>query len=448
MHNLFLNKKKTGRSLLFGFLMALFMPFMFAIKSVDEEGGGSTDEQKLAKELKQKIEEGIRKSLEQSIDKFQAGLMSEAKFAEKMAKLGLEEKSIENLTKAIELQGLELKKLSDIKTKNPNQLGEAFQAKLEDIKSLPNRKGQMVDIYTQKAVADITVANGTLASALSPLFGVLNSDELNAIRLRMPFIEDYATVTSSAKGVFAYTDFKPKEGDVAIVLEGAEKPQLDFTWVTTPLTPTKVAGYVVLSDEALTDVPQLQGIAESYLLQKYLLKRQSIIIDYVISVAPAFVAGTWTGDKKTLPNLYDAIVAASNQIQIAANHTDDVEYLPNVVYLNPADMNALRIKQDDRNYVFPQLNQVAEGTLVGIKVIASTKIPVGKILIGDFSKLNIVNYVNYAVSVGWINDQFIHNMITMVGEGRFYTYIRTLDTLAFIYDDIANVLAGIEEVQA
>lgn len=45
--------------------------------------------------------------------------------------------------------------------------------------------------------------------------------------------------------------------------------------------------------------------------------------------------------------------------------------------------------------------------------------------------------------MGWINDQYIKNMITMLGEGRFYNYIRTLDKLAFVYDDIADVIAGI-----
>jgi hypothetical protein len=438
--------KKKNRSLILGFFMAFLMPFIMAMKLTvdDETGGGSSDEHKLAAIMKQKIEEGIKKSIEQSIDKFQAGMMTEKQFTEKMETLGLKEDSITKLTEIMEAQGLELKKLTELKSASPNMLAEAFKAKETELKSLPNRKGQMVEIYEQKAVADITTANGTLASALSALFGLINSDEINDIRLRMPFIEEYATVTNTNKGTFAYTDFKPKEGDVTIVAEGAIKPKLDFNWVTTPLTPIKAAGYEVLSDEVLTDVPQLQGIAESYLMRKYLLKRQSIIIDYVITQAQAFGPGTWTGDKKATPNLYDAIVAATNQIQLAANYTDDVEYLPNVVFLNPADVNALRIKQDERIYVFPQLNQVAEGTLVGIKVIAKASIPVGKILIGDFTKLNIVNYVNYAVSMGWINDQFIHNMITMVGEGRFYTYIRTLDKLAFIYDDIANILAGIE----
>lgn len=320
---------------------------------------------------------------------------------------------------------------------------EALTAKKDEISGIQSRKGQVIDLLEVKAVADVTLANGSLTSALSSLYGVINSDEVNDIRLRSPFIEEFATVTSTNKGTFSYTDFKPKEGDVTDVLEGASKPQLDFTWVTTPLTPVKAAGYEVLSDESLTDIPQLEGIAKDYLLRKYLLKRQSTILDTVIASAPAFSAATWTGTKKATPNLYDAIVACTNQIQTAANYTDDVEFNPNVCFLNPADLNALRIKQSADNYVFPQLNSMSEGTVNGIRLVAKSSIPAGKILIGDFTKLNVVNYVNYAVSMGWINDQYIKNMITMLGEGRFYNYIRTLDKLAFVYDDIADVIAGI-----
>lgn len=33
---------------------------------------------------------------------------------------------------------------------------------------------------------------------------------------------------------------------------------------------------------------------------------------------------------------------------------------------------------------------------------------------GDFMKLNIVDYVRYSVRIGWINDQFIKNLFTML----------------------------------
>lgn len=59
------------------------------------------------------------------------------------------------------------------------------------------------------------------------------------------------------------------------------------------------------------------------------------------------------------------------------------------------------------------------------------------------SKYNITNYVPYSVRLGWINDQFITNKFTMVGESRFHAFVRNLDELAFVYDDYATIEAAI-----
>jgi len=64
-------------------------------------------------------------------------------------------------------------------------------------------------------------------------------------------------------------------------------------------------------------------------------------------------------------------------------------------------------------------------------------------MIGDFSRLNIINYIDYAVRIGWINDNLINNLFTMVGETRFFTVIRELDRNAFIYDDIGAITNAI-----
>jgi len=59
------------------------------------------------------------------------------------------------------------------------------------------------------------------------------------------------------------------------------------------------------------------------------------------------------------------------------------------------------------------------------------------------TKYNVVNYVPFSVRIGWINDQFITNKFTMVGESRYFQYVKNLDQAAFVYDDIATVKAAI-----
>ena len=67
-------------------------------------------------------------------------------------------------------------------------------------------------------------------------------------------------------------------------------------------------------------------------------------------------------------------------------------------------------------------------------------------MIGDFTRLNIINYIDYSIRLGWINDNLINNLVTMVGESRFFTVVRSLDQNAFIYDDIATITGAIGAV--
>src|SRR5690606_34506198 len=119
-------------------------------------------------------------------------------------------------------------------------------------------------------------------------------------------------------------------------------------------------------------------------------------------------------------------------------------YMPNVAFVNPADLAGLKLMRTDHGYLFPEIAVTANSANIGgFPIVGKSEIPVGKLLIGDFTQLNIINYIDYTVSLGWINDQFIKNLFTMVGEGRFFSFVRTLDQRAFIYDDIANILQGI-----
>ena len=39
---------------------------------------------------------------------------------------------------------------------------------------------------------------------------------------------------------------------------------------------------------------------------------------------------------------------------------------------------------------------------------------------------------------------FLSNKFTMVGESRFFQYVKNLEQAAFVYDSIATVVAAIE----
>lgn len=316
--------------------------------------------------------------------------------------------------------------------------------------------GHTVNIFEHKVVGTISTGAATTDTGGNAILDYINADSVEGIRLAEPFIEQFATVSSTSKAVYTYADWIPKDGDVNFLAESGTKTQVDLKLETRSLSPKKAAGYEVLTEEAITDIPRMQAMASDILLKKYLLRRQHGILFGdgtsdtplgVTALATVWNSASWTGTKIVNPNLLDVIRAITNQILTSYNWTDDVEYMPNVVLLNPADWFAfIGTKNTQEMYVFPQFSiATPNGNKVvdNLTVVVKNKIPQGKIIVGDFTKLEIINYVPYSVRMGWINDQFIKNQFTMLGEGRFFTLIKNYNRRAFVYDDISDVVAGI-----
>jgi hypothetical protein len=275
------------------------------------------------------------------------------------------------------------------------------------------------------------------------------------MRLRETFIEQYCTVTRTSKPVYTYVDYVPKEGDATHVAEGGTKPQLDLNAVVRTQSPVKAAAWSKLTEEAATDVPRMESESRVNILKRVMLRKQNGILfgdgiapnpTGVTVDAPAFSALTWKGQTKTAPNLYDAMVAVKNQIELAENYSDDIDYYPNVCFLNPADYNDLLIEQSDQVYVFNDVNGAKIVAVDGVRVVSRKEIPQGKILMGDFTRCNVVNYIDYMSKVGYVNDDFIKNQFVILGETRYFTFIKELDKVAFVYDDISTVITALTTV--
>lgn len=429
-----------------------------AIKSVDID-----EPEKLAAELNNvfgKMSKEIKDAIEKEYK--EKGALSLTELDAKLKDLGLETKTLKDINDVLEKHGIELAKIAGGKAANSGikgMLREAFSREglVGEIASAYAKQGSgLVDVT--KDVGTISTGNVSTTSGGDALLEMLSADEIADIRLNSPFIEEFANVSSTSKPVYTYVDYIPGEGDVDFIAEGGVKPQLDLDIQVRSISPVKAAGYEILTEESMQDIPRLESNARNILLKKYLLKRQNGILFGdgiganplgVTNIAAAFNPASWTGPKVKNPNLHDAVIAAANQIYNTVSYTDDVEYYPNVAFVNPSTFAALRLAKDaNGQYIFPSFTLFNDKKIDGIRIVPKTKIPDGKILIGDFNKLNIVDYIMYSVRIGWINDQFIKNLFTMLGEGRFYVYVKQLDQRAFIYDDVENILAGIELIEA
>lgn len=425
---------------------------------------------KLLADVAEKNGKAIAEAVSKAIETATKGFLTQEGFKEALKASGIEKETIEKLEKALVEQGIALKsfQVNIGNTKKVDGISGTWKEdalksiESDEIKtSLDNAvktKAGFVEIYSsaQKAVGNMSTASVTTTTGGNAILDTINADEIAGLNLQTPFVEQFSTVTRTSKPVFVYTDFIPKEGDVGFIAEAGTKTQLDLKLETRYVQPKKAAGYEVMSTEVIQDVPRMQSEATILLFKKYLLKRQNGILFGdgtgdtpvgVTSLARAYDPASWSGEKVQDPNLYDAVIAAATQILTTHNYTDEAEFYPNVAFVNPAILNALKLKKNEFGmYLFPtfQING-GKGTMNvdNFILVGKREIPAGKIMIGDFTKLRIINYIDYAVSMGWINAQFITNQFTMVGEGRFFTLIKELDRNAFIYDDISDIIAGI-----
>ena len=207
----------------------------------------------------------------------------------------------------------------------------------------------------------------------------------------------------------------------------------------------KVAAYIKVSKEMLADLAFVRSEINTELMEAI---EQNIDYSLVngaggndlnglLAVAPNFAPGTFAG---TIPgaNIMDLIRICKAQIE-AAN------FVPTHVVLNPEDVAKIELtKTSTGEYTYPAFWD-ANMRVAGLVVVSSNNITAGTMIVGDFTKFNIKFREDMNMSVGYENDDFTRNMVTILCEARLVSYIKGNDTGAFVESDIATDIALIND---
>ena len=298
----------------------------------------------------------------------------------------------------------------------------------------------------------MTTGSATNPDGIPELVGTQVAPAGN-VNLRGSIVDALVTRFNTNLAAYPYTETVPKDGDYSFVAEGGEKPQIDFKIETRYAQPVKVAAHIVLTDESIQDISGMQDIANNYLRAKHDLKRQNgILFGDGISPNPkgatvygrTFVAGDMANEVVT-PNFMDVVNACVTDIYTTHNYVDEMNYMANIVLVNPVDfyLNLVSAKDANGLPLYPMAGLFNRVTIGGVTIVPFEDIPAGKIFVCDMSRYRVTNYIPYTVRIGWINDQLITNQFTMVGESRFHAFVEKLDEQAFIYDDIATIKSAI-----
>lgn len=378
-----------------------------------------------------------------------------------------------NTTSTQELQKVhdDIKKhgelLQEIEERSAAEEVKSFESQLGDF--LKENDSKIKDIYqnqrgtilfepkspeiVEKVVGDIFRANGLIGTV--PAYNDVNMSNISMRNDNLMLNLCSRSRTNQAS--HPYTQITGYEGDAAFVAEGGTKPQLDLDWITSYATPYKPAGYEVLTEEVVDDVPRIQSVASDFLRKRHdLVRVNGIYFGDGIGANPtgstvnARVFQTSGDLGGVLPsgtaNIMDVINACVTDIWTTHNFVDEASYRANIAMVNPVDFFVEFVAKKDANGLplYPQASLFNQVSIMGVTVIPWEKIPAGKIYVADQKVVNITDYKPYSIRIGWINDQMITNKFTMVGESRGHVYTKSNDLQALIYDDIATIVAYIE----
>lgn len=404
------------------------------------------------------VADETRQAIKTELQMAAAGFVTVEEFSKKMEAIGETPKRVEELTKALETQGEEIRKFFENgngKVKTEKSLEEIVEEKAKQIQNLSKsnsgadnvkftiNKGALVN---KTLVQRTAITDSTLAYRI-PGIGVLPVQE--------PILSTlfrHVTVGPNSGGFVAWIDQDAVTRGANTVAEGATKPESAITWIERTARIEKIADSIPVTKEAWNDIAFIRSEIENLLNLNISLKVDQQLwagngttpnLTGIYTYAPTY-AGTTFDDAVDEANLSDlaAILAAD----IAANKNR--KYQANTIVINPVDALRLKlIKTAEGVYINSPFLQ--GGTINGLRVVESNQVTANTMLVGDFRYGTIYDLEGFNIEMGWVNDQFIKNQMTILAEQRLMLLVKNVDLDAFRkVTNITTALAAIEKPAA
>lgn len=235
-----------------------------------------------------------------------------------------------------------------------------------------------------------------------------------------------------------YTYFREKlhTRGAGMVAEGGTKPTSDVTFESATDRVKKIAVWMPVTEEALADVPQMQGYIQELLRYDLKLEEENQILK-----------GDGTGENlnglMTQATIYDANLtkAGDTSIDIVRRGIYQVRKQSKLsadgVVMSELDWMTIELQKDGENrYLFANLQGLVTPILWGRPVITSDSMDEGDVdsggefLIANFARAAILfDRMSYLFKMGLINDMFIKNMIALLAEERLGLGVRRKEAL-------------------
>ena len=314
-----------------------------------------------------------------------------------------------------------------------------------DLSVFKKRKGQGASVGTEievKTVGDMllssNLSNSAGAAGLVPPMTLNRATETGRTT---PFLLELIPSAFTQSGsIIDYEEVGAGEGAVAQKNEGQKFGQKDYDFIQKLYGMVKTTVYTKVSREMVEDIGFVVGKIQNILMRDFRIKVDSQIltgdgnapnVKGLESYAEAWDNADEVVSTKNA-NLADVVSVASDQI--AENH-----YSANYALFRPrAHGELLRLRGTDGHYVVPPFQHGLN--IAGIQAIKNTGIGAGKFMVGDFSAPNI--WIRRGIEFGMkeIDDDAIHDKVTMFMSMRWQMILPSPLSKAFVQGNIATAL--------
>jgi len=199
------------------------------------------------------------------------------------------------------------------------------------------------------------------------------------------------------------------------------KPESALAYQTQTTPVRTLAHWIPVTNKTLSDAPQIRGIINSRLL-----------LGLQLTLETQIMSGDGTGE--------NFLGILNNNINVQAIGTDNVldaifkgrtlvrvtgKARPSAVVMHPTNWQAARLARENSatgtlgGYLMGPPSMVGANTLWGLPVVESEAITLGTALVGDFGMgCTLFDREQAVVRIGFVNDQFIRNIQTLLAELR------------------------------
>ena len=324
----------------------------------------------------------------------------------------------------------------------PRTIGQAVRKSLKDNhKAIVSamEKGETINLDV-KTDTDLTndYTGDVALSVLDPM--------VDRIKRPIRRVQEIANIGTTTSKYVVYIQ-QTTASTSSFILEAGAKAQGQVQYQEVSVEVKKVAATLKVSKEMLTDLAFMQSEVNYDLMESVeqsidnaLLNGNGVgaNLDGVINQSTAWSAGTFAGTI-TNANVSDVIRVGKAQIE-ASNFT------PTHVILNPEDVAKIQLtKTAQGEYTYPIfMDQTGAMNLAGMVVVSSANMTADNFVIGDFSRFNVRYREALNMSIGYVNDDFQRNMVTILCEARLVSYIKANDQAGFVTGDFTTAIAALE----